>query len=110
MTVVAKLEMGKLEELIRTFPEKAEATVRAGALAVDGKAKTVAPMDTGALKNSIHAYSVGRLHWQVSDGVEYGIYQELGTSRHAAQPFMLPAVEWARPQWERMWREMMSKV
>jgi len=29
----------------------------------------------------------------VADGVEYGLYQEMGTSRNAAHPFMVPAVE-----------------
>ena len=33
----------------------------------------------------------------VADGVEYGIYQELGTHRTAAHPFMRPAVEAVRP-------------
>ena len=33
----------------------------------------------------------------VADGVEYGLYQELGTSRMGAQPFMVPAVEAVRP-------------
>lgn len=33
----------------------------------------------------------------VADGVEYGLYQETGTSRMAAQPFMVPAVEKVRP-------------
>jgi len=34
----------------------------------------------------------------VADGVEYGIYQELGTVRQGyAQPFMRPAAEQVRP-------------
>ena len=33
----------------------------------------------------------------VADGVEYGIYQELGTRHMAAHPFMRPAVERIRP-------------
>lgn len=34
----------------------------------------------------------------VADGVEYGIFQEIGTSRMDAHPFMTPAVEAVRPQ------------
>ena len=37
----------------------------------------------------------------VHDGVEYGIYQELGTSQMGAQPFMRPAVEANRRGFER---------
>jgi len=33
----------------------------------------------------------------VADGVEYGLYQELGTTKMDAQPFMVPAVEKVRP-------------
>lgn len=32
----------------------------------------------------------------IADGVEYGLFQEMGTSRGAAQPFMKPAVEAVR--------------
>jgi HK97 gp10 family phage protein len=106
MAVVARLDTKRLDRILEAFPEKSDATVRAGAEAVLGRAVTLAPVDTGALKNSIHAYSAGKLRWEVSDGVEYGIYQEFGTSRHRAQPFMRPASEWARPQWLRLWQEL----
>lgn len=33
----------------------------------------------------------------VADGVEYALYQEWGTSKMPAQPFMTPAVEAVRP-------------
>jgi hypothetical protein len=36
----------------------------------------------------------------IADGVEYGVFQELGTSRLAPQPFMSPAVEAVRPGFE----------
>jgi hypothetical protein len=39
------------------------------------------PVDTGALKNSISALQVNPLLWRVEDGVLYGVFQELGTSR-----------------------------
>jgi hypothetical protein len=32
------------------------------------------------------------VYW-VHDGVEYGVYHELGTHRISARPFMVPAVE-----------------
>lgn len=40
----------------------------------------------------------------VADGVEYGIHQELGTHRTAAQPFMRPAVESVRPGFTTAWK------
>lgn len=48
---------------------------------VEARAKTVAPVDTGNLKNSIHFWKPQEGVRRIGDGVEYGIYQELGTSR-----------------------------
>jgi HK97 gp10 family phage protein len=49
----------------------------------------------GSLRNSITSESrmTGDMTYTVSDGVEYGVYQEFGTSKMAAQPFMRPAIE-----------------
>jgi len=51
------------------------------------------------LRNSILSESkmTGELTFTVQDGVEYGIFNEFGTSKMAAHPFMIPAIEkWAR--------------
>jgi hypothetical protein len=53
-----------------------------------------APVDTGALMNSLQTENPGRNSWNVHDGVEYGIFQELGTYKMAAHPFMIPSA-WA---------------
>jgi hypothetical protein len=37
----------------------------------------------------------------IADGVSYGIYQELGTSKMPAHEFMKPAVEAVRPGFEK---------
>lgn len=44
----------------------------------------------------------------VADGVTYGIYQELGTSKMAAQPFMVPAVEAVRPGFNQAFRGVVT--
>lgn len=56
-----------------------------------GFAKSFAPVDTGALRASIHGQKTGKYAGKVEDGVHYGIYQEFGTYKMAAQPFMRPA-------------------
>jgi HK97 gp10 family phage protein len=60
-----------------------------------GMAAQNAPVDTSALRNSVLSESgmVGELTYAIQDGVEYGIFQELGTSKMAAQPFVIPAIE-----------------
>jgi hypothetical protein len=33
------------------------------------------------------------LTYTIQDGVEYGVHQEFGTSKMAAHPFLIPALE-----------------
>lgn len=59
-------------------------------------ARPYAPVDTGALRASIDARSVrflGKLHAsvRVSPGVHYDIYQELGTYKMKAHPYLAPS-------------------
>jgi HK97 gp10 family phage protein len=67
----------------------------------------MAPWDTGALRASIHVESLHPpLQRTIADGVEYGVFQEFGTYRMAAQPFMTPAVERQRPSLTKAWKEL----
>lgn len=65
--------------------------VAKAALDIEAHAKSMAPIDTGALANSIGAEQVGELSWVVRVGVHYGIYVEFGTFKMAAQPYLTPA-------------------
>lgn len=74
--------------------EEAKAKLRAlekiGIL-VEGRAADNAPVDTGRLKNSIKSEVDGDFAI-IGTAVEYAPYQELGTSRMKAQPYLRPAV------------------
>lgn len=94
-TIVSRLDLSGIERLSEKTRPRAEKLVKETAFAIEGQAKMLAPVDTGALRASIIAIVKG-LYARVQDGVEYGIFQELGTSRMAAQPFMTPA---AQAQW-----------
>jgi HK97 gp10 family phage protein len=50
-------------------------------------------IDTGAMLNSVTTTQQSEGVYWVHDGVEYGVYHELGTHRISARPFMVPAVE-----------------
>lgn len=71
--------------------------VRKTAFDIEAEAKTLAPVDTGALVNSIQTVTegegLGDLDAAVIVGQEYGPYVEFGTIHQAAQPFLTPAVE-----------------
>jgi HK97 gp10 family phage protein len=58
---------------------------------VRATAYSLARVDTGLMRNSIFVKPAG---WSVSiiSPVEYSIYNELGTVKMAAQPFMFPAL------------------
>lgn len=91
------IDKRKLEALQAGLRAKADAAVRKVALDVEAYAKSVVPVDTGNLKNSLSADKRGDFEWWVHTNVEYAPFVELGTSRMHAKPFLTPAVERARP-------------
>lgn len=62
-------------------------------LLCEGYASALAPVDTGRLRSSITHEVDGKESVSIGSDVEYAIYQEMGTSKMAAQPFLKPAVE-----------------
>lgn len=78
------------------------AAMKAGAVLITNRAKQLAPYDTGTLRRSIHELVV-RVGSQViayvgvpklsedGDDMGYSIYQEFGTSRMRAHPYLRPA-------------------
>ena len=74
-------------EALEKYPDDVQArlpdVVKKHAFALQARtmASPALPVDTGALKNSIKARAVNKLVWNVEDGVLYGVFQELGTSR-----------------------------
>ena len=84
---------------------KVAAAVRKTAYAIEGDAKALAPVDTGALRGSISTRvsgdgRFGSITAEIGPTVDYGVYQELGTSVMAAQPYMAPAFDRRIPGFE----------
>lgn len=90
----------KIPRLRKELRKRAGQVVRKAALDIEAHAKTLAPVDTGALRNSIQMQPTGELSAEVAVGVDYGLYVEMGTIHMAAQPFLTPAVERVRPAFE----------
>lgn len=95
-----KIDTRVLDKITAEMQPKASRIINKYGLAITGEAAKNAPLDTGALRSSITAESMmtGDLSFTVQDGVEYGIFQELGHTavngnNVAARPFLLPAVE-----------------
>jgi HK97 gp10 family phage protein len=97
-------------KLIMRFAQLAEEARRAAqdlvrdtASAIATTAQALAPVDTGALRDSIEVEHEAPMRSVVTAGngdVDYAAYQEFGTSRMHAQPYLTPAVEQERPRFE----------
>lgn len=95
------IELKGLNSLVASFDKdaklavgEARKAVRAVALNTERDAKIFAPVDTGALRNSISTTISGNATFsqaEVGPTVEYGLYVEEGTSRTAPQAYMGPA-------------------
>lgn len=92
-----------LDRLLRELPRESDQVVRKAAFDIEAKAKQKAPVDTGFLRNSIAMVDTdaGDGQAEVVVGADYGTYVEFGTSSREAQPYMTPAVEAVRPQFEK---------
>ena len=78
-------KIGRLDEMLESVAEQVkQETVK--------NIETKDIIDTGALRDSI-AYEMQREGFILHDGVTYGIYNEFGTWKMAARPFMIPAAE-----------------
>jgi HK97 gp10 family phage protein len=67
--------------------------LEAGARVVETHSKLLAPVDTGALRNSIQVDSVTPIEAIIAPHTDYAEYVEFGTSKMAAQPYMRPAID-----------------
>lgn len=79
-------------EVLRSLTSAKERALEAIGLQAEGYAKMLAPVDTGRLRNSI-SHTTNDEAAYIGTNVEYAAYQELGTSKMAAQPYLRPAVE-----------------
>jgi HK97 gp10 family phage protein len=95
-----------LNKLINELDPRAGMIVRKGAFDVKAGAQDRAPVATGFLRNSIEAVEKNILLWWVEVGAEYGIYQELGTHKMRAHPFLIPALEAIRKSFLEAWKQL----
>jgi len=85
-----------LTELFESPAGEVARDLQRRALQVDRAAKQLCPVDRGRLRSSI-TNEIGQdgqgLVVTIGTNVEYAPYVELGTSKMAAQPYLLPALE-----------------
>ena len=67
-------------------------------------------IDTGFMLNSVAVRKLEPLENEVRVGAEYAIYHELGTVHIPARPFLGPAVEDERPDFEEACRQAVEQA
>jgi HK97 gp10 family phage protein len=97
-------------------PEAMTAEQRAKARALEiigGKAETyaklLAPVDTGNLRNSITHQQLDEDTEVIGTNVHYAPYQEFGTSKIAAHPYLRPAAENHSEEYKQIWLNELRK-
>lgn len=86
----------KLKRLDPLTKQALVAGVQKAGLQVEGAAKPLARVDTGAMRDSINTktnVTANGAEAIVGTNIEYAIYHELGTSRITAKPFLQPALQ-----------------
>lgn len=127
--VTIELDTRVLDALIRNLDGNVEEAVQKAAFAIEGRAKVKSPVDTGANRASI-AVSMKRTPPSVQrfSGVnyvelptpqdnhtayvgpttDYAAGLELGTSRRAATPYLLPAVRETEAEFRKLLGEAVT--
>lgn len=81
-----QLANGIEEDAKQTVKEYTQKTVR--------DSKTLAPVDTGNLRNNIRdTYENGGLIGHVTSNSDYGLFVEFGTHKKSPQPHMFPSFD-----------------
>lgn len=93
-TVVDVKGLQKLEQAIQ---EKLALAVENTAEQMVSEAKARVRVRTGALRDSYEAVQLGPMHWEVHDGVPYGVHVNYGTRHMAADGHFSQAFENAKP-------------
>lgn len=79
--------------------KRVQAEINRSTLTIDRTAKRNAPVDIGRLRSSIRFEITNQGNTgAVFTDVEYAVFQELGTSRMMAQPFLGPAAREENPK------------
>ncbi len=136
MTANVRLDTRVLDKITAELSKKRNKLIRETAFRIERTAKPMTALKFGALRSSGYTktdqgstYAAGvaeasgkRPGVQFTDepqvetpgnaivgfSVEYALFQELGTSKMAAHPFLVPALESERPEFDRKWKELVE--
>ena len=137
MSARLKIDTALCDKLLATLEDSADKLVREHAFRIQDMSQRVAPVDTGALRNSAYTKTSIGSNYQAAanlakqknpDAVidediaeevekgsalviypmEYAIHVELGTSKMPSRPFLGIAGETQRPKFEKALKELIK--
>jgi HK97 gp10 family phage protein len=82
--------LANLDAFHQQFIEKVDEAVQFAGINTEARAKMRCPVDTGRLRSSILYEKTGTASCTIGTNVEYAIYQEMGTRKMPAHPFLWP--------------------
>jgi HK97 gp10 family phage protein len=124
-------DFNHFDQLAEQFHTAISQVIRKSAFDIQAAAQTLAPVDTGNLKNSIYTKTIDGDQYPgggsespvdnqvppvddvtayVAVGALYGVYVELGTTRMPSHPYLAPATESVRPNFEAAMGMIESKM
>jgi HK97 gp10 family phage protein len=109
MPTTIRIVSNRFPEIARRMPQIARQIVQETVQEVEDYAKTVVPVDTGALRASIQSEVTGT-EGAVYTDMFYAPFVEFSTVKMPAQPFMTPAAEAARQGFDRKTRNLESRL
>ncbi len=90
--VRVKVDTSRLQGVISRLPGAADKAAEMTADEIVVRAKALARVDTGEMRDSIQKVGGGSI-WAVIATAAHSIFNEYGTRFMSAQPFMVPAAE-----------------
>lgn len=91
MSASTKIVFMRYKQLTEEMKANGDMVCAKIARSIADSAAMSAPYEWGVLSASIEAVKVGAGMYRVNVGADYGIYQEYGTDRMNAQPYLLPS-------------------
>lgn len=89
--VTVHMVVDRFPEVIAQFESESETLSDVWADLAMKQAKQLAPVDTGRLRSEIHVVKIDRWERELVSPTEYAAFQEYGTVRNPAHPYMTPA-------------------
>lgn len=109
MPVNFKVEVDRTDITLEQLEAATAKGLEACGMLGEDYAQELSPFDTGRLRNSIsHAVDDDTVY--IGTNVEYAPYQEMGTYRMKAQPFLRPALEEHLTEYQKLLEQVFKDI